>query len=61
MVSSGYCASHGQRSCSRAIVPDTSGAANDVPERRINPPIPSDTRIASPGATMKRFKSRFCA
>ena len=37
-----------------AIAPDTSGAANEVPDMRVTPPLSSDTRISSPGATMKR-------
>jgi hypothetical protein len=38
--------------------PETSGAANEVPDRRTTPPRPSDINISSPGATMKRFIRR---
>ena len=46
-------ASHGHRACSSTTAPDTSGAAREVPDWRVVPPCPSDTRIISPGATMK--------
>ncbi len=39
------------------MAPVTSGAAREVPVWREIPPCPSDTRISSPGATMKWFLS----
>ena len=57
-VSCGKFTSQGQRSCSSATAPETSGAAKEVPICRVRPPWPSDTRISSPGATTKRSISR---
>ena len=57
MVSCGKFRSHGQRFWSSSIAPVTRGAAAEVPLTRVVPPFPSETRISSPGATMKRVLS----
>src|SRR5215472_19293893 len=59
-VSAACCCNHGQRDWMSATVPETSGAANDVPDILTTPPWPSSTSMFSPGATMKWFISMFC-
>ena len=46
------------RTFQSATAPATRGAANEVPDMRVTPPLPSETSSYSPGATMKRFISK---